>query len=145
MQCQRHLDPMKWLSVFQPSESTHAAKVPSCSARLAFVCGDLSALSEFVRAGLRLAAAQSLPQRSQGLVITDRLQASDCWGDASDTEAAITSAPRARRLATCPALSVRRLVLAICCPGAARPDARAAPAFIVDYVVEALDAQLGSP
>jgi hypothetical protein len=75
----------------------------------------------------------------QGVVVTDQLRASDCWGreDGSDGS---------KRRKTSLALSVRRLVLAVRCDReglASSSSVNATPAFIVDYAVESVGAQLG--
>ena len=136
--------------------------------RLAFVLGDdLGALSDFVRSGLRLLhVAARPPRRVEGLVLAHQLDARSCWrggglgvglggggADGRDGQRgpggeSSANAADAASGAT-PALSVWRLVLAICwapAAGQASPIsvAQAVPAFIVDYAVEKRSAQLVS-
>jgi hypothetical protein len=135
--------------------------------RLAFVLGDdLGAISDFVRSGLRLLHVAARPSRTEGLVLAHQLDARSCWrggglgvglggagaggGDGLWGRGGESSANAAdAATGATPALSVWRLVLAICWPptaGQASPVsvAQAVPAFIVDYAVEKRSAQLVS-
>ena len=135
--------------------------------RLAFVLGDdLGAISDFVRSGLRLLHVAARPSRTEGLVLAHQLDARSCWrggglgvglggagaggGDGQWGRGGERSANAAdAATGATPALSVWRLVLAICWPptaGQASPVsvAQAVPAFIVDYAVEKRSAQLVS-
>jgi len=134
--------------------------------RLAFVLGDdLLALSAFVRSGLRMVDHGGLPGRGNSLLLTDQLDVHSCWhgGRARaqqskatriDATGTVHGQPESKGEIT-PALRIWRLVLAVCWPNRAlcqgdplqpiplaEATAAATPAFIIDYAVEALSAQL---
>ena len=170
MQCRSHLHGLDTISpLVHTIESPKAhhklpqSAVPGWSRgepSLAFVVGDLGALSNFVRSGLRLIGGSELPRRTNGLIVTQSLNERDCWG--SKTGLVQGGGEHATKSdASSPALAVWRLVLAICWPDGAsahgqatasrlvEPNSQSAaattasPAFIIDYAVESMEAQLG--
>ena len=95
--------------------------------------GELDQLAAFVRAGMRLPGfTETGSACHQGLTITSYLAEGDAWGTHHGAKSSTL------------ALSIWRVVLAVCSPNDdAANGPSLAPAYIIDYSVESLAAQLG--
>jgi len=108
-----------------------SSQVPPC---LAFVCGDLAALGNFIRQGLRLNTKAPWGATSDGLLVSKELRPQPIWQEA----ALCADAPD-----SCLAAGVWRVVLAICWQDCLGPGhGFMLPSFVVDYSIEALGAQI---
>lgn len=148
LQCHGHYVDVQHTDVLglPPYTSTASASANSRGAtvpRLAFVTGDLAALSTFIRSGLRLLDPNPSLRKEQliqaGLNLSGQLTVDAGWGRRGAPEA------RARRtpIPGTSLLRIWRLVLAVCWPaGRDGLDYAALPAFIIDYAAEERAAQL---
>ena len=149
-------DSTQLLRKAMPREGQSARSSGDSSPWLAFVSGDLGELTGFVRHGLRLA---SFATGSAPLMIGERLGVSEGWGGSSRvTPYALNSSVSCDAKETSegsnqlPSLRVWRVVLAICWQeskdmrsGSSQAPPSSMPAFIIDYCIEKLSAQLGYP
>ena len=121
LQCHRHMS----------CQEARRVEVPS----LAFVGGDLDSLSEFIRRGLRL-TGKFPPDgpTADGLLVSNELLPNPIWRELARSVGSNGAAL---------AVSVWRVALAICWPlQGGLEGAHLLPAFVVDYSIEAVGAQL---
>ena len=148
LQCRGHYVDIHHLDIlglppYASTDSVSANSSGAVSPRLAFVTGDLTAVSTFIRSGLRLLGANSSTRQEQliraGLSVSGQLAADAGWGQSSAPDAKTHKSSEAETSL----LQIWRLVLAVCWPvGTGGLDCAAMPAFIVDYAAEERAAQL---
>ena len=134
LQCRNHMgDVFAFARTAMRSRGGAARSSGKASPWLAFVSGELDQLAAFVRAGMRLPGfTETGSACHQGLTITSYLAEGDAWGTHHGAKSSTL------------ALSIWRVVLAVCSPNDdAANGPSLAPAYIIDYSVESLAAQLG--